>query len=366
MAELDERYGLTARQRRVLLAVCRCRTAALGGHIWECDCGYRLPVYNSCLDRHCPKCQGFAQEAWIAARAQRMLSVQHFHVVFTLPSELRSLAGYRPREIYNALFSAASATLHKLGRSKYDAKLGFTMILHTWARNMQRHPHLHAIVTAGGLSRDGTCWKSSSPKYLFSIKAMATLLRAKMLRALSDMYAAGKFKGFHAFEDPQAFDKLMARLARHKWIVYAKPPFPKVDHVLAYLGRYTHRVAISNSRLLNVTDESVTFATKHGKTVTLAPVEFLRRFVQHVLPDGFHKIRHYGLYSGAAFRPGGKFEAARTLLCPEPATDEPADPTPDDDTPANDSDDKICPICGAKMRCRSLPRPRAPPSKRVP
>ncbi len=355
---------LTARQRQALLAISRCRTAALGGHMMVCDaCGYEHPVYNSCLDRHCPKCQATAQEAWIATRSERVLPVRHFHIVFTLPSELRALASFAPRSIYDALFRAASTTLLELGVSKYAARIGVTMILHTWARNMTLHPHVHAIVTAGGLSLDGKSWKRSSPKYLFSIKVMGTLLRGKMMASLRDLHAQGKLSGFDAFADPQAFDKLMVHLARKRWVVYAKQPMPKVDHVLAYLGRYTHRVAISNSRLLDVTDDLVTISTKQGKTLTLAPTEFVRRFAQHVLPESFHKIRHYGVYSGAAARPDGKLTIARELVAPKPTADNPSQPP--SCVPQSTSTPRLalCPRCGAQLTARPLPRaPPGPPA----
>jgi len=356
---------LTARQRQALLAISRCRTAALGGHMMVCDaCGYEHPVYNSCLDRHCPKCQATAQEAWIASRAERVLPVRHFHVVFTLPSELRELARFKPRPIYDALFRAASTTLLDLGVSKYAATVGVTMILHTWARSMALHPHVHAIVTAGGLSLDGKTWKPSSRKYLFSINAMGKLLRGKMMASLRDLHAQGKFDGFDSFADPQAFDQLMARLARLRWVVYAKRPMSRANHVLAYLGRYTHRVAISNSRLLDVTDRSVTFATKRGKTLTLQPIEFVRRFAQHVLPQRFHKIRHFGLYSGSAARPDSKLSVARALLAPQ-TTDKPTRPQDIRKTAETCSPTlAICPNCGGELSRRPLAR--APPNPPAP
>jgi len=355
---------LTARQRQALLAISRCRTAALGGHMMVCDaCGYGHPVYNSCLDRHCPKCQATAQQAWIASRSKRVLPVRHFHVVFTLPSELRGLARFKPRPVYEALFRAASTTLLQLGISKYRATVGVTMILHTWARNMTLHPHVHAIVTAGGLSLDGKGWKPSSPKYLFSVTAMGKLLRGKMIASLRDLHVQGEFKGFDAFKDPQAFDKLMARLASVPWIVYAKRPMPEVHHVLAYLGRYTHRVAISNSRLLDVTDRSVTFATKQGKALTVEPTEFLRRFAQHVLPQAFHKIRHYGLYSGSAAQPEGKLDTTRALLAPQ-TPHETESPHQADYPASYPATSAICPNCGAPLSL--LPLTRAPPNQSVP
>ncbi|MCB9582238.1 MAG: IS91 family transposase [Polyangiaceae bacterium] len=296
---LEAEVHLTLAQLRVLSAIGLCRTAALGGHVDVCRaCGYEHPSYNSCRNRHCPKCQALAQERWIAARSKRLLDVPHFHVVFTLPGELRALARYRPRAIFDALFTAASETLLDLGDSRLGARPGVTAVLHTWTRDLRFHPHVHAIVTAGGLATDSSRWVASSTKYLFPVKVMGELLRGKMLDALRRLHADGAFRGFDAFDDPEGFERLATRLARVRWHVYAKKPFRKVLHVLRYLGRYTHRVAISSSRLVAITHDAVTFRTKNGKTVTLTPVEFLRRFIQHVLPDGLHKIRHYGLYAG--------------------------------------------------------------------
>jgi hypothetical protein len=328
-------------------------------------CGYEHPVYNSCLDRHCPKCQNIAQQTWISARSKRMLPVQHFHVVFTLPSELRSLARYRPYHVYNAFIAAAGATLLDLGRTKYNATVGITMLLHSWTRTMLLHPHVHAIVTAGGLSLDGTCWRPSNPRYLFAVKAMGALLRGKMMAALRALYAEGSFDGFIPFHDPQAFDKLMAHLASLNWIAYAKRPFRKVDHVLAYLGRYTHRVAISNSRLLEVTDDVVTFTTRNGKTCTISPVEFVHRFAQHVLPPNFHKIRHFGLYASACARPDGNAHKARSLLTADSVNDDAptgqAPPGSSEQLPALTTPDVwVCPYCAGLMYPH--PFPRAPPA----
>lgn len=292
-----------------------CRTAALGGHVARCEneaCGHTAIAYNSCRNRHCPKCQALAQERWIGARAERLLPVRHFHVVFTLPSELRGLSKFRPRELYDALFAAAAETLLELGESRLSAKLGVTMVLHTWTRDLRLHPHVHAIVTAGGLGIEAERWKPSSNKYLFPVQVMGALLRGKMMAALRRLYARGVFSGFDDFADPEGFDRLMTHLARARWVVYAKSPFRDARFVLRYLGRYTHRVAISNSRLIAVTDDVVTFRTKDGKRATVSPVEFLRRFVQHVLPDGLHKIRHFGLYAGSHAQ--GALLAARSML----------------------------------------------------
>jgi hypothetical protein len=299
-AKLEAQVRLTHEQRRALRAIELCRTAALGGHLDVCRvCGYEHAAYNSCRNRHCPKCQALAQERWIGARAERLLAVRHFHVVFTFPSELRRLSTFRPREMYDALFAAAAETLLELGESRLSAKLGVTMVLHTWTRDLRLHPHVHAIVTAGGLGIEDGRWKPSSPKYLFPVQVIGALLRGKMMAALRRLHARGVFSGFNEFADPEGFDRLMGRLARARWVVYAKKPFRDARFVLRYLGRYTHRVAISNSRLVAVTDDVVTFRTKDGKTATLTPLEFLRRFVQHVLPDGLHKIRHFGLYAGS-------------------------------------------------------------------
>lgn len=362
-AVLETEEQLTLTQRRVLSAIELCRTAALGGHIDVCRaCDYERPAYNSCRNRHCPKCQALAQEKWIAARSERLLPVPHFHVVFTMPSELRALARYRPAAIFDALFAAASETLLELGQSKLEAQIGVTMVLHTWTRDLRFHPHVHALVTAGGLARDNSCWTSSNAKYLFPVKVMATLLRGKMMHALRALNARGEFEGFGDFRDPEGFDRLMSRLARMNWIVYAKKPFQRVDHVLQYLGRYTHRVAISNSRLVNVTVDEVTLRTKSGKTVTLPPLEFLRRFVQHVLPSRFHKIRHCGLYAGSH---STALSDARALLEETSPSGEKPAPTGWQERlrELTGRDVECCPLCGEKLAHLAVPHPtsRAPP-----
>lgn len=371
---LEATQRLSTAQRRVLSAMALCRTAALGGHLDVCrHCEYSHPAYNSCRNRHCPKCQGLAQERWIAARANRLVPVGHFHVVFTLPGELRSLARFRPHEIFNALFLAASQTLVELGKSRNGALLGVTMVLHTWTRDLRYHPHVHALVTAGGGQLDGThgvSWKATSQKYLFPGKVLGTLLRAKMMARLAQLQADGIFARYSEFDDPQGFDRLMEKLARKSWITYSKAPFREVRNVLAYLGRYTHRVAISNGRILAVTDDAVTFRTKGDKTATLHPVEFLRRFVQHVLPDGFHKIRHYGLYSGAHAE---TLDAVRSAVAPDGAADEGVEHDVDSTLllqRVTGRDVGQCPRCGAQVDQVPLDRPasvvattaRAPPS----
>lgn len=294
-AELEAKHWVTLEQRRVLSAIALCRTAALGGHLDVCrSCQLERSSYNSCRNRHCPKCQALAQERWIAARGAKLLPVGHFHVVFTVPSELRSLAQRAPSAVYDALFHAASETLQELGRTRVDAMLGITMVLHTWTRELQYHPHVHAIVTAGGMTDYG--WKPMSLKYLFPVEVMGELLRGKMQTRLRELHRAGRLP-----ESCESLERLMQQLEKHdSWVVYVKKAFRHAEHVLKYLGRYTHRVAISNSRLVSVDQDHVTFRTKNGQLITLQSVEFLRRFVQHVLPKGFQKIRHYGLYASAA------------------------------------------------------------------
>lgn len=347
----------------------RCRTAALGGHLDVCrSCGHEHPAYNSCRNRHCPKCQALRQEQWIAARGERLLPVRHFHVVFTMPSELRPLAKALPRVVFDALFAAASATLLDLGTSRLGATLGVTMVLHTWTRDLRYHPHVHAIVTAGGLERGGARWIRTGRNYLFPVSMMGTVFRGKMLDALHHLHRQGQLAAFDELRDPEAFDRLMAHLARTRWVVYAKKPFRRADHVLRYLGRYTHRVAISNGRFISVTDDAVTFHTKGGIRATLGPVEFLRRFVQHVLPGGFHKIRHFGLYAGAAVPDA--LPAARALLVPSASATPPrvAPPTWRERLRAlTGRDVDRCRACGGLVDHLPLPRPdlrsRGPPDR---
>lgn len=364
---LEASVHLTLAQRRVLTAIELCRTAALGGHVDVCHtCGYEHPAYNSCRNRHCPKCQALAQEHWIGARSERLLPVRHFHVVFTLPAQLRGLVKFRPRELFDALFAAVSATLLELGATRIGARPGVTMVLHTWTRDLRFHPHVHAIVTAGGAIHGvPTRWVASSDKYLFPVQVMSALLRGKMMAALRALHARGTFAGFEVFSDPEGFDRLMARLARSAWVVYAKKPFRKPLHVLRYLGRYTHRVAISSSRLVAVTEDAITWRTKNGKTVTTTPVEFLRRFVEHVLPDRLHKIRHYGLYSGAL---ANMLAAARSVIEPSATATAVGVATVDMAWPTllerlTGRDIHLCPACGAALeRIRVAPMARAPPS----
>ena len=357
-APLEARHPLTREQKRVLTDIEQCRTAALGGHVEACPkCEHEHPSYNSCRNRHCPKCQALAQEKWIARRNERLLDVGHFHVVFTLPSELRLLARLAPREVFNALFHAATETLLELGLSRLGAILGATLVLHTWTRDLRFHPHVHAIVTAGGLTRDEQRFRHASRRYLFPVKAMGKLLRGKVLAELSDAYNAGAFAHVDELRDPRAFPILVAKLAKLSWNVYAKAPLPTSKHVVAYLGRYTHRVGIANSRLLDVTDTRVVFRTRGDATESLTPVEFLWRFVQHVLPDRFHKIRHAGLYASP------RLDTARERLGMPPPTPARARPSWQQQLlDLTGRDVRLCPRCLTPLLRLPLPCARAPPA----
>lgn len=313
VAEVFRRHGDEYRkrhrpfelQRKAMSAVVRCRTAALGGHIDACTaCGHERPSYNSCRNRHCPKCQALAQHKWLEARKQRILPTHHFHVVFTLPAQLRGIARQNPSAVYDLMFRTAADTLLELGldEKRLGGRLGLTAVLHTWTRTLAYHPHVHCIVTGGGLSIDGERWVASKTGYLFPVRVLSKLFRGKLLAGLRRLYDKGELnlRGQLAeLDDPSRFVALIDALYRTAWVVYAKPPFGDAANVYAYLGRYTHRVGLSNARLRSIDDTGVCFVTKNGKTTTLEPVEFCRRFLQHVLPHGFRKIRHYGLLSGS-------------------------------------------------------------------
>jgi hypothetical protein len=336
--EYRRTHPISAAQEKVLTHIAACRTAQLGGHVDECadGCGYARISYNSCRDRHCPKCQGPQRAQWLAARLERVLPTHHFHVVFTLPEQLRPLALRNPRTMFRLLFESGSRTLLELGRDdkRLGATIGLTAVLHTWRRDLQFHPHLHCIVTGGGLTEDGARWIAGRERYLFPVEVMGKLFRGKFLSGLRRAYDKGELtlKGATAeLADPMAWSALKDRLYRQNWIVYAKRPFGGVKQVFEYLGRYTHRVAISNHRLLEMEGDRVTFTYRDSRRkclsrMTLAAVEFLRRFLLHVLPGGFTRIRHYGLYAGRHV--GGKLERARELLAPEAPSTPPPSPEP--------------------------------------
>lgn len=323
VADIFRRHGdayirgrpLPQRQLRVVRDIQRCRTAALGGHVQVCDtCGEKSPVYNSCLNRHCPNCQALQQARWIANRLERVLPVPAFHVVYTLPAELRPLVARNAAVLYRILFDAGSAVLSTLGQRRLGAHLGVTAVLHTWNRKMLLHPHLHCVVTAGGLSLDGTRWIEGNPKYLFPVKdVMSPMFRGKFMALLQRAWSDGKLDLDAELASPRGWRKFKRTLYAKNWNVYAKRPFKGAPHIYAYLGRYTHRVAISAARIKELCDERVVFRTRGDETVAVHPLEFIRRFLLHVLPRGFRKIRHYGLYAPGAV-PAARLTAAHRAV----------------------------------------------------
>jgi hypothetical protein len=289
-----QRHPLSPEPARVLDDLERCRTAALGVHPYRCDdCGRDVPLFNSCLNRHCPTCQGPAQHRWIEARQQRLLNTPYFHCVFTLPAVLRPIVLAHRRELLGLLFRAAAHTLLAFAADPkwLGAQIGFTLVLHTWTRELLFHPHLHAIVAGGGLSPDGSRWlQPPNDDFLFPVAALSRVFRGRFLQGLLDLCNAGEID----LREPDC-RKLVRVAKRCHWVVYTKRAFGGPQHIVRYLGRYTHRVALSSSRLLSITDYRITFRTRGDKTCALAPHEFLRRFLLHVLPAQFVKIRHYGL-----------------------------------------------------------------------
>lgn len=340
VADIFRRFGaayasahpLPKHVHKVLRAVIRCRTAALGGHIDVCShCGFERPAYNSCRNRHCPSCQAGAQEEWIAGQRERTLDTHYFHVVFTLPEPLRGLAQRNPKLVYDALFAAASETLLLLGRQRLDATLGITMVLHTWTRAMLLHPHVHCIVTGGGLSLDRSAWVHARPNFLFPVAVMRALFRGKLLARLDRLARDGEL-------DLGDIDWACVRrhLYQKAWVVYAKRTFGGPEHVIEYLGRYTHRVAISSSRIQALTDDAVTFRTRGDDTVTVTPDEFIRRFLLHVLPPQFRKIRHFGMIAASNIKT--LFRMAADILGTLP-------PAPPSLTLADVGAEEVCPSC---------------------
>jgi len=296
-------------QLKVMSAIEQCRSAALGGHLLRCEgCGQDQIAYNSCRNRHCPKCQSSAAQRWLEARQADLLPVDYYHVVFTLPAPISAIAYYNKAVIYALLFDMAAQTLMTIAADPkhLGANIGATLVLHTWGSALTHHPHVHGIVPGGGLSTDGQRWVACKPGFFLSVRVLSRLFRRRFLEALELAYRAGRlqFFGEHAvLADPQAFARWLAPMHRCEWVVYAKRPFAGPEAVLAYLSRYTHRVAISNSRLVCMDERGVTFRWKdyraqgrtRRKTMTLDANEFMRRFLLHVLPGGFHRIRHYGL-----------------------------------------------------------------------
>jgi transcription elongation factor Elf1 len=365
---------LSLGQLKVMSAIEQCRSAALGGHVLHCPaCEHNEIAYNSCRNRHCPKCQASAAKRWLEARQTELLPVDYYHVVFTLPAPISDIAYTNKAVVYRLLFEVAAETLRTIAADPkhLGARIGATLVLHTWGSALTHHPHVHGIVPGGGLSSDGERWVACKPGFFLPVRVLSRLFRRRFMEELDKVHRTGQlqFFGEHApLADAAAFADWLAPLRECEWVVYAKRPFAGPAAVLAYLSRYTHRVAIANSRLVALDERGVTFkwkdyrvegATRH-KTMTLAAGEFMRRFLLHVLPGGFHRIRHYGLIANAGR--SDNLARARELLHVAPAlptegaSDEPAKPT------------FVCPDCGAAMIViETLARKqmiRAPPQHR--
>jgi hypothetical protein len=339
-------------QLKVMSAIESCRTAALGGHVARCqDCGYTSIAYNSCRNRHCPKCQGAAAKQWLAEREAELLPVPYFHVVFTLPAAIADIAYQNKAVIYDILFKASAETLITIAADPkhLGARVGITSVLHTWGSALTHHPHVHMIVPGGGISLDGARWVSCRPGFFLSVRVLSRLFRRLFLEKLVAAHQQLQFFGDYVhLAQVQAFATYLEPLRKAEWVVYSKRPFGGPEAVLAYLSRYTHRVAISNSRLIAFDHAGVTFRWKdyriegrdRYKHMTLATDEFIRRFLIHVLPRGFHRIRHYGLLAKPSS--ADNIARARELLAALQPCNEPADAAANHDEPA-------CPCCGGRM-----------------
>jgi hypothetical protein len=349
VADLFRRYGqpyrqkhgasLSTAQRRVMTAVELCRTAALGGHVEECDrCGHQRICYNSCRNRHCPKCQSLASAKWLQDRQSDLLDTQYFHVVFTVPQQIAVVAYQNKQQVYGILFRAAAETLRTIATDPkhLGAEIGFFTVLHTWGQNLLHHPHLHCVVSGGGLSSDASRWISCRPGFFLPIRVLRRLFRRLFLQYLEEAFAAGQLQFFSSLEslrDRHAFRRHLAPARKLEWVVYAKRPFAGPQQVLEYLGRYTHRVAISNHRLLQIDQGQIHFRWKdyrhdnQQKTMTLSAEEFIRRFLLHVLPSGFQRIRYYGFLANR-YREQ-KLARCRQLLGMSLSEAPPSEPSPD-------------------------------------
>jgi hypothetical protein len=335
-------------------AIESCRTEVLGGHLDVClACGDGTPSYNSCRNRHCPKCQSLAQAAWLDRRKERILPTHYFHAVFTLPSELRRLCRGNSALLYSLLFSSAAQTLLVFGRDKLRAQLGITAVLHTWTRDLRLHPHVHCVVTGGGLDDHGR-WATTSKRFLFSVKTMAKCFRGKFLDGLRALHREGKLVLDEELQAAHVFSRLLDSLYHKDWIVYTKPTFGGPEQVFAYLGRYTHRVAISNHRLVHVDDQEIRFRTRDGGHASLSPEKFIGRFLLHVLPPAFVKIRHYGLWASSS---GARLALARKSLSATPVPQSPP-PAPRDwrtqVLELTGVDLSVCQLCGGEIVRRPL------------
>ncbi|MFG5379893.1 IS91 family transposase [Yoonia sp. R2-816] len=389
VADIFRKYGpawrranaghVSLSQLKVMSAIEACRTEALGGHVAACTkCDHQHIAYNSCKNRHCPKCQGPAARDWMAARAEDLLPVEYFHVVFTLPAEIARVALWNKRTIYGLLFRASAETIMTITADprRLGARVGMTSVLHTWGSAMTHHPHIHMIVPGGGLSRDGSKWVACKPGFFLHVRVLARLFRRLFVEGLMALHRTGQlafFGDLTKLADAEAFAAYLAPLRKTEWVVYAKPPLGGPEQVLAYLSRYTHRVAISNSRLLSADADTVAFRWKdyrvksgdRMKVMRLDTHEFIRRFLMHVLPDGFHRIRHYGLLASAQ----RKVNIAKVRVLIGASAPEQAPSSEDDPAPLTLREP--CPCCGGSMRIietfrrGQVPRSRAPPREQA-
>jgi hypothetical protein len=363
VADVFRRYGADYRQRnaasmsvaqhRVMTAIEVCRTAVLGGHIEQCDrCGHQRNAYNSCSNRHCPKCQSLARAQWLQDRQAELLNTEYFHVVFTVPEQIATIAYQNKRELYGILFRAAAETLRTIAADPkhLGAEIGFFAVLHTWGSNLFHHPHLHCVVTGGGLSPDGSQWISCSTGFFLPVQVLSRLFRRLFLEYLLKAFDAGKlafFSSLQSLRDRSTFLAHVAPTLKAEWVVYAKRPFAGPEQVLDYVGRYTHRVAISNNRLLDIEQGKVTFRYKDyrhdakQKTMTLEAEEFIRRFLLHVLPEGFQRIRYYGLL-------GNRYREQKLAHCRELLGMPPCEPLPSQ--AAKDYHERCEELTGSSLR----------------
>jgi Putative transposase/Transposase zinc-binding domain len=389
VADIFRRYGeayrqnygapLSTAQRRVMTAIEVCRTAALGGHLERCDsCLYERPCYDSCRDRHCPKCQSLARAEWVEKRKAQILQTHYFHVVFTLPEQIAAIAYQNKDLVYGILFRATAATLSTIAADpkRLGAEIGFFAVLHTWGQNLLHHPHLHCVVPGGGISPDGARWISCRPRFFLPIRVLSCLFRRLFLRYLQEAFDARQlsfFSSLEALRDPQVFHRHLDPVRNMKWVVYAKAPFAGPQQVMDYIGRYTHRVAISNHRIVDIENGQVKFNWRdyrdnhQQKSMTLSAEEFMRRFLLHVLPSGFHRIRYYG-FLGNRYRKQ-KLELCRQLLGMTPCNESSSQSQPCQDY--RDRYEKLtrhslreCPVChrGRMITVKLLAKSRSPPA----
>ena len=370
---------LGGNERRVMAAIEACRTATLGGHAEQCaDCGFVRYAYHSCRDRHCPKCQSLARAEWLEARQAELLPVPYFHVVFTVPAPVADIAFYNKEVVYGILFRASAEALRNVAADEryLGAEVGAIAVLHTWGQALSHHPHIHYIVPGGGISPDRTRWVPCLPGFFLPVRVLSRRFRDLFVQQLRTAFADGELRlpgALADLADPAAFAARLDKLAQIEWVVYAKPPFGGPEQVLAYLGRYTHRVAIANSRLVGLEDGHVSFTWKDyrqdGKTkvMTLNADEFIRRFLQHTVPDGFHRIRHIGFLAN-------RYRAEKLALCRQLLAAPPPPAAPDDASPQRwqgrlreltGEDIEVCPCCGGRMVTSGILKPQPPPRPRM-